>query len=166
MPGAERLAEHAQDSVLFGVLRVKLISARGQHDRRDFCRHWVLFQPLTEFESGELRHVIVGDQQVRPLALRQFECFKPVGRGHHFEARVPQLQRDHIQNVALVVRYQNLLSRHIFSLSRFRSYSLRSNSKPKQLPLPTWLSTKIRPRCTVSTMCLTSERPKPVPLAM
>jgi len=41
----------------------------------------------------------------------------------------------------------------------------KGNSKPKVLPSPILLVTNTRPPCTVSTICFTRFRPRPVPSA-
>src|SRR4051794_39898667 len=94
------------------------------------------------------------------LGVGKIQRLLSVARRDHVKAGIAQLQRDDVENMALIISDEDFLVRvHV-------SYSHRSSSNPKQLPFPTWLSTKIRPWCTVSTMCFTSDKPNPVPLAI
>src|SRR6266480_2964525 len=176
MSRTERLAEHSQNPALLRVARFKVISACRQHDRGDHGGAGVLLEPLTKLQARKLRHVIVGDEQIRVLLLGQFQRLLSIARRDDAISRVAKLQRDDVENVAFIIRDQDcfvrihtrLRSTGVSPVARARCpcYSQRSNSNPKQLPFPTCDSTKILPWCTVSTMCFTSDNPSPVPLAI
>src|SRR3569623_283966 len=125
---------------------------RGAHDDRHVGP--IRDDALAQREPVHRAHVEVRDDDVVTARERAIECLVRRCRPRHFEPALRQAALEHLAQRAVVVDDQDLGSRHLSPTPGKQTVNVD--------PLPTSLTTRMRPRCSSIIPWLTA-RPSPVP---
>lgn len=118
--GLNGLLRHSSIPSEFCISSV-IAKLRGQQNRGDVLRFFILAYLLDEFEPGHKRHLVVGHDDVGMLAARQLVGLGSVVSRDDFVSVVAKFYRNDMNNVNLIIRDQHLLACHFHPLQNWVS---------------------------------------------